>query len=300
MSAITGSMLAKLFEGEGFLDEWVAAQAEALGDPKVSEGDLRAESSAFLGALQDAAATGITDAHSPAWASARSYLSDLSRRRVARGFSPSETAVFVFSIRKPLFTALEGATDDPAELRAGMLEASRLVDQLGLWTIEEYQRGRDDIVRRQQQEMIELSTPVVKLWDGVLAVPLIGTLDSERTQVVMETLLQRIVELELVDGHHRHHRGSHGRHAGRSAPAEDGRGGSSDGRRLHHQRDPASDCADDRASRPDPLRGDDKGVDGRRDRRGARPARAAHRTSGAVVAGTGSESRSSRWATCSS
>ena len=194
MSAITGSMLAKLFEGEGFLDEWVAAQAAALSDPKVSEGDLRAESSAFLGALQDAAATGITDAHSPAWASARSYLSDLSRRRVARGFSPSETAVFVFSIRKPLFTALEGATDDPAELRAGMLEASRLVDQLGLWTIEEYQRGRDDIVRRQQQEMIELSTPVVKLWDGVLAVPLIGTLDSERTQVVMETLLQRIVD----------------------------------------------------------------------------------------------------------
>ena len=194
MSAITGSMLAKLFEGEGFLDEWVAAQAEALSDPYVPENDLRAESSAFLGALQDAAATGITDAHSPAWAPARSYLTDLSRRRVARGFSPSETAVFVFSIRKPLFTALESVTDDPAELRAGMLEASRLVDQLGLWTIEEYQRGRDDIVRRQQQEMIELSTPVVKLWDGVLAVPLIGTLDSERTQVVMETLLQRIVD----------------------------------------------------------------------------------------------------------
>jgi rsbT co-antagonist protein RsbR len=132
------------------------------------------------------------DADAASWSPVRAYLNELSRRRVDQGFTPSETATFVFSLKQPLFARVEGsAWSGGSDAIWGM---SELVDRLGLWTFEEHQRGRDEIVRRQQEEMIELSTPVVKLWDGVLAVPLIGTLDSERTQVVMETLLQQIVE----------------------------------------------------------------------------------------------------------
>jgi len=195
MSTMTGSLFAKLLESPGFLDDWLVAQGAAGSNGDLSRDDLRSESSTFLTTLREAVSSGETDADSQPWEPVRRYLSDLSRRRVARGFSPSETATFVFSIKKPLFAHLDGElTGDPHEARNALLAVSELVDRLGLWTFEEYQRGRDEVVRRQQQEMIELSTPVVKLWDGVLAVPLIGTLDSERTQVVMETLLQRIVD----------------------------------------------------------------------------------------------------------
>ena len=93
--------------------------------------------------------------------------------------------------------------DDIAAFITGLREVTKLVDDLGLFTVEEFQKSRDSIIARQQQEMLELSTPVVRLFEGILAIPLIGTLDSSRTQVVMEGLLQRIVEelLDLLDGH---------------------------------------------------------------------------------------------------
>ena len=117
------------------------------------------------------------------------------RMRSQQGFSPSETATFVFSLKKPLFAVLrrELARDPEALVRETWL-STELLDKLGLFTTEVYQKAREEVIQRQQQEMLELSTPVVKLWEGVLALPLIGTLDSERTQVVMESLLQRIVE----------------------------------------------------------------------------------------------------------
>ena len=142
--------------------------------------------------------------------------------------------------------------------------ATELLDRLGLYTTEVYQKSREEVIARQQQEMLELSTPVVKLWDGVLALPLIGTLDSARTQVVMESLLQRIVDTGADDRDHRHHRRAHRRHAGRAAPAEDGRRGAADGRRLHHQRHPPADRADHRAPRRRARRGHDQGDAGRR------------------------------------
>jgi rsbT co-antagonist protein RsbR len=195
MSAMKGTSIIELLEHEGLLEEWLAAQVAAGYSQKLDKEHLRVESTAFLAALREAVATGGTDPHSSAWAPVRAYLSELSRRRASQGFTPSETALFVFSLKQPLFARLDDAFGDrPDDLREAVWSVSSLFDQLGLWTFEEYQRGRDDVVRRQQQEMIELSTPVVKLWDGVLAVPLIGTLDSERTQVVMETLLQRIVD----------------------------------------------------------------------------------------------------------
>ena len=125
--------------------------------------------------------------------------------------------------------------------------------RLGLYTMEVFQKGREEVIHRQQQEMLELSTPVVELWDGVLAVPLIGTLDSARTQVVMENLLQRIVDTGSGDRDHRHHRRADRRHARGAAPAEDGRRGPAHGRRLHHQRHPPADRPDDRPSRRGPA-----------------------------------------------
>ena len=122
-------------------------------------------------------------------------LSDLSRARAAQGFSPSETATFVFSLKQPLFDVLRQEHDgQAATLTDELWTASSALDRLGLYTTEVYQKGREEVILRQQEEMLELSTPVVKLWEGVLALPMIGTLDSARTQVVMESLLQRIVE----------------------------------------------------------------------------------------------------------
>jgi rsbT co-antagonist protein RsbR len=114
--------------------------------------------------------------------------------RAQQGFSPSETATFVLSLKRPLFGILRRASKDADSLADDMCTATRLLDQLALYTTDVFLRARQDLITRQQQDMLELSTPVVKLWEGVLALPMIGTLDSSRTQVVMESLLERIVE----------------------------------------------------------------------------------------------------------
>jgi rsbT co-antagonist protein RsbR len=111
------------------------------------------------------------------------------------GFSSDQTAWFLFSFKKPLFArlGLELGKDAP-RLAAEVWQATELLDRLGLMTVRAFQKTREEMISRQQEELLELSTPVVKLWEGVLALPMIGTLDSARTQVVMESLLQRIVE----------------------------------------------------------------------------------------------------------
>jgi rsbT co-antagonist protein RsbR len=127
----------------------------------------------------------------------RDFLGGLSRSRAAQGFTPAQTAMFVFSLKQPIFTRLRKESGKDADALANEVwGATALLDQLGLYTTEIHQKSREEIIIRQQQDMLELSTPVVKLWNGVLALPMIGTLDSARTQVVMETLLQRIVETE--------------------------------------------------------------------------------------------------------
>jgi rsbT co-antagonist protein RsbR len=134
-----------------------------------------------------------TDA-SPQWSDIREFLTELSRSRAAQGFSPSQVATFVFSLKHPLFSRLRKSLSNEADVLAdSMWEITLLLDALGLYTTEIYQQARESVISRQQEELIELSTPVVELWPGILALPLIGTLDSERTQVVMETLLQRLV-----------------------------------------------------------------------------------------------------------
>jgi rsbT co-antagonist protein RsbR len=124
-------------------------------------------------------------------------LDDLSKRRVLAGFSSDETATFIFSLKRAVFDALkQHYGDDAAQLADGTWQATVLIDKLGLHTVKSYQKTREEVISRQQLELLELSTPVVKLWDGILALPMIGTLDSARTQVVMESLLQRIVDTE--------------------------------------------------------------------------------------------------------
>lgn len=193
-----GGLVAILEEHEPtILDEWTKLQlaAATLRRDLISEAELRRQSGDFLGLLRNAALAGRTDVAGPEWAEVRGFLQTLSRSRATLGFSPSETATFVFSLKQPLFTRLRQAlAKDGDALAEQTWIATVLLDKLGLLTVEQFLRGREEVIARQQREMIELSTPVVKIWDGILALPLIGTLDSARTQVVMESLLQAIVE----------------------------------------------------------------------------------------------------------
>jgi rsbT co-antagonist protein RsbR len=183
------------------LRDWVGLQmADNTRRELLSEAQVGEQSRSFLaslsGAWQKSYDTAMTGAH---WDDVRASLSDLSKNRAHAGFSPSETATFVFSLKEALFAALRRThATDPKLLNEETLLASSVLDRLGLVTMEAHQRGREQVILRQQQELLELSTPVIKLWDGIVAVPLIGTLDSERTQVVMESLLEAIVENEAT------------------------------------------------------------------------------------------------------
>jgi rsbT co-antagonist protein RsbR len=178
------------------LRDWLAQQANntAMRRDLINEADLKRQSQEFLESFVKAAETGLDDPAGPAWAPVTELLTRISRSRAVQGFSSSETATFVFSLKLPIFAQLRKAITDAQALADASWTITRAVDALALHTTEAYQKSREEIIARQQQEMLELSTPVVKLWDGVLALPLIGTLDSARTQVVMESLLQRIVE----------------------------------------------------------------------------------------------------------
>ncbi|CAN5349806.1 STAS domain-containing protein [soil metagenome] len=140
---------------------------------------------------------GAANVESDAWSGVRIVLEGLSRERAAQGRTAGETSAFVLKLKTPIFNAIpQYAGADQGKLVATVGQVSELIDNLAQWTVTTYQRAREEVIERQQQELLELSTPVIKLWDGVLAVPMIGTLDSSRTQLVMESLLQRIVETE--------------------------------------------------------------------------------------------------------
>ena len=175
---------------------WIETQIASAGyrPDRLSRGELTEQSRRFLAALRRAADSGSEDTAAPPWEDARQLLRELSISRAQQGFSPSETAMFVFSLKEALFAELrERLARDPQRATEAVLTAGALLDRLGLFTTEVFQQGREQVIARQQQELLELSTPVVTLWDGVLALPLIGTLDSARTQIVMQNLLDRIV-----------------------------------------------------------------------------------------------------------
>jgi rsbT co-antagonist protein RsbR len=177
------------------LNEWVDQQLAAVTRRRdlVNDQEVREDSRRFLAIFRQAVQN---DSGADAdWSEARAFLEDLSRTRARQGFSPSETATFVFSLKQPLFARLRQELGrDPEALGDELWNASVVLDRLGLYTTEVYQKSREEVIVHQQREMLELSTPVVQLWQGVLGLPLIGTLDSARTQVVMENLLRSIVE----------------------------------------------------------------------------------------------------------
>lgn len=189
---------------ETFLKDWMA-EAVASHSAK-SLGAVDSEARVLLDALQQGVRADGDPARfeAPAWMPLRDALIGLSSSRAAQGASAGDTSQLVLAIKKPIFVALgRQFASDPAAMMETVLWATTLVDKMAQHTVTCYQSTREDIIRRQQQELLELSTPVIKLWDGVLAVPMIGTLDSSRTQLVMEALLQRIVdtgsELAIID-----------------------------------------------------------------------------------------------------
>lgn len=188
------------------LSRWISEMSVGTrrGD-LIRDEELRLQARNFLNLIVSAMQTGdLGDIQGASWARVRETLADISSSRVQQGFSPSEIAIFVFSLKKPVFACLRGELErDPAALADETWMFSELIDRLGLFTTEVFQKTREEVIARQQQDMLELSTPVVKLWDRILALPLIGTLDSQRTQVVMESLLQEIVstgsEVAIID-----------------------------------------------------------------------------------------------------
>lgn len=191
--SVFGEILAN--HREDIAQEWIREMAGSVrrGD-LLKESELRSQCSQFLGAFAKAFGSDGSNLKASSWDSVREFLKEISASRSQQGFSPSETAAFIFSLKRPFFDRIrEGCGGDPKALAAEFWTATELLDSLGLYTAEVFMKSREAMIARQQEEMLELSTPVVKLWDGILALPLIGTLDSARTQIVMENLLQSIV-----------------------------------------------------------------------------------------------------------
>jgi rsbT co-antagonist protein RsbR len=182
-------------ESDALQAEWLSElKKQGTGaDHRISESELGQQGRELIQLLGAATATG-TDIQSDSWRAVREFLDRLSRSRAQQGFTSSETATFVFSLKRPLFDRVRAKIKDASGLGDATWAITELIDALGLHTTSTFQKSREDVIARQQEDLLELSTPVVKLWDGVVALPMIGTLDSARTQVVMESLLERIVE----------------------------------------------------------------------------------------------------------
>ncbi|HEV7760499.1 MAG TPA: STAS domain-containing protein [Acidimicrobiales bacterium] len=172
-----------------------ASTAVARLRGRLSEAEVLGEVSGLYDALVAGLAGGqLVPVTAPGLDELRAQLADLSRSRARQGLTPSETAVSVFALKDAVLAQLGERPE--ATAYADFIAFSTLVDELGLVTFEAYVEAREDVIANQTEELLELSTPVVKLWDGVLAVPLVGTLDSARTQVVMEKLLQTLLDTE--------------------------------------------------------------------------------------------------------
>lgn len=189
---------------QAVLADWTTNLNEVAGQRSLKSDDLGQQAAEFLELLLAGARAGASGLSGAEWEEMRRFLEKLSHGRVLQGYDSQQTATFIFSIKRPLMGVLQREYASDAEAFAEQLwTLSELIDALGLHTVRAFQASREAVIRRQQDELLELSTPVVKLWDGVLALPMIGTLDSQRTQVVMESLLQRIVdtgsEIAIID-----------------------------------------------------------------------------------------------------
>jgi rsbT co-antagonist protein RsbR len=205
MADSSSTLSAELIDAhkDEILAAWVQGLKQSLQTGRARDAEIEDQCRNFLDRLRNGLAGG-SDIEASAFQPLRDLLGELSRARAIQGFTPTETAMFVFSLKPPLFGLIGRAYGQDASALSSVIgSASILLDRLALYTMEIFQRSREEVIIRQQREIAELSTPVVKLWDGILALPLIGTLDSERTQVVMENLLQSIVdtgaEIAIID-----------------------------------------------------------------------------------------------------
>ncbi|WP_199320559.1 STAS domain-containing protein [Leptolyngbya sp. FACHB-261] len=183
------------YEAE-LIADWLQQQPVRRQRNLMSVGEIREQCTEFLTLLRETLRrSNHPDPQSAEWQGIRTLLESISRTWSQQGCTSAETIAFVFSLKKPLLARLHQELEsNPETLLAETWAIDELLDQFGLWAAEVHQKVREAVISRQQEELLELSTPVVKLWDGVLALPVIGTLDSTRTQSVMESLLQTIVE----------------------------------------------------------------------------------------------------------
>jgi len=194
--AMTSTVLKKY--SKELQQAWARDLAISLptGRGRIAASELEQQTTEFLQLLTSAVEKSRgTDIAASEFRPLREFLEGLSRSRALQGFTADETATFVFALKKPLFEKLRAETgNDAGRFADEIWTATALLDTLGMHTIKTFQKSREEVINRQQREMLELSTPVVKLWEGILALPMIGTLDSARTQVVMESLLQKVVD----------------------------------------------------------------------------------------------------------
>jgi rsbT co-antagonist protein RsbR len=178
--------------GTKIMDAWVAAQEKTRALKILSPEELRRQCSEVLSILQTLESY---DPNSPAALRARDHLINVSRTRGLQGFSPTEVATFVFSLKDAILPFMrEELQNNPLQLADETAEVNRLIDQLGLATFSAYAESRDTYIREQQKSILELSTPVVEVWEDILALPIIGSVDTARTQQMMESLLTKIVD----------------------------------------------------------------------------------------------------------
>ncbi|MFC0679394.1 STAS domain-containing protein [Lysobacter korlensis] len=198
MSSDSALLIAILQQDQsGILTAWMSELEQSAGAlrGRVTKAELTQRASEMLDQLVQAVAVDADGTTSADFAALDRFFDDFARDRVLQGFNAEETATFVLSLKRPIFTRLQQRQGGDADaLAAGLWDATQLIDKLALRCVGAFQRMREAVIDRQQQELLELSTPVVKLWDGVLALPIIGTLDSGRTQTMMEALLTRIAD----------------------------------------------------------------------------------------------------------
>ena len=206
MATLQTYTIQALYENRtSLLNEWNTGLEASGATRNVKGDDVKQQTQEFLNLLTTTLQQGGSqNTQHENWAETRVFLEKLSHSRALAGQDSQQTASFIFALKGPLFALLQRQyASEPAQLAEQLWEISELLDALGMHTIRTFQKSRESVIKRQQEELLELSTPVVKLWDGVLALPMIGTLDSQRTQVVMESLLQRIVdtgaEIAIID-----------------------------------------------------------------------------------------------------
>lgn len=178
---------------EAILSSWIAKQQGE--NEYFNAEDQAADSQELVDVLVNSLnETTLEDKDAKGFEKVNEILMGISVSRAKQGFSPRETGVFLFSLKEAVFEVLSQNISEPAVLYADSLKISKIIDNMAVLTFEGYIKGREDVILRQTDEIAEISTPVIRVWDGVVALPIIGTLDSSRTQVVMESLLQQIVE----------------------------------------------------------------------------------------------------------